>query len=288
MTGDGQLTEIADGVYVRRHARLRLTTGLVVGTARCLVIDTRETDADARELQRAIRRVTRLPWTVVNTHGHHDHAFGNATFLPAPIWSHPGAVRMLTGTGEAQRRRWQAEALAADDPERACDLAAVRIVPPTHLVAATATVDLGDRQAMLTHLGRGHTDHDLVVVVPGAAVLAGDLVEEGDPPDLEDGYPLDWPATLTRLLALAGDLPVVPGHGAVVAAPQVQAQQELLATAAEVARAAGQADAPTAVAARAVAAATGQSRAWATLLVARIRRQLGTAELTGGTAPPPP
>ncbi|MCW2717936.1 hypothetical protein [Pseudonocardia sp.] len=39
----------------------------------------------------------------------------------------------------------------------------------------------------LRALGRGHTDRDLVVRVPDAGlVFAGDLVEQGAPPALEE------------------------------------------------------------------------------------------------------
>jgi glyoxylase-like metal-dependent hydrolase (beta-lactamase superfamily II) len=65
----------------------------------------------------------------------------------------------------------------------------------------------------LRFLGRGHTDHDIVVVVPDAAVLfAGDLLENGAVPYFGDGYPLDWPATASRLAELVTGV-VVPGHG---------------------------------------------------------------------------
>ena len=58
-------------------------------------------------------------------------------------------------------------------------------------------------------------------------VFAGDLVEEGAPPAFEDGYPLEWPATIDTLLKLVGG-PVVPGHGDVVDRDFVTAQRALL------------------------------------------------------------
>jgi glyoxylase-like metal-dependent hydrolase (beta-lactamase superfamily II) len=49
--------------------------------------------------------------------------------------------------------------------------------------------------------------------VPDAGVVfAGDLVEQGAPPDLENAVVPEWPATLDAVLALEPRI-VVPGHG---------------------------------------------------------------------------
>ena len=60
--------------------------------------------------------------------------------------------------------------------------------------------------------GRGHTDHDAVVAVPGAAVLFAGNPLEATRPYFGDGFPLDWPATAAALVALVDGV-VVPGHG---------------------------------------------------------------------------
>ena len=99
------------------------------------------------------------------------------------------------------------------DPVTADALAATDPPLPDHPVDPDASVDLGGRTVGLRHLGRGHTDHDVVVHVPDAAVVfAGDLVEQGAPPDLGDAVVAEWPATLDALLALRPAV-VVPGHG---------------------------------------------------------------------------
>jgi glyoxylase-like metal-dependent hydrolase (beta-lactamase superfamily II) len=80
----------------------------------------------------------------------------------------------------------------------------------------------------LLHPGRGHTDHDVAVHVPDtAAVFAGDLVEQGAPPDLGDAVVPDWPATLDVLLALRPRV-VVPGHGDPVDTAFVETQRAAL------------------------------------------------------------
>ena len=82
--------------------------------------------------------------------------------------------------------------------------------------------------------GRGHTDHDLIVVVPGdpTVVFCGDLVEEsGDPVIGPDSLLAEWPATLDAVLASGGqDARYVPGHGAVVDADFVRRQRDWLAS----------------------------------------------------------
>ena len=65
----------------------------------------------------------------------------------------------------------------------------------------------------LRFLGRGHTDHDAVVLVPGTGVVfAGDLLENGAVPSFGDAYPLEWPETVDRLAPLV-DRVAIPGHG---------------------------------------------------------------------------
>ncbi|MGY1631268.1 MBL fold metallo-hydrolase [Geodermatophilus sp. SYSU D01186] len=219
--------EVADGVFVRRHASLDLNCGLVVGDGACLVVDTRSDLGEAADLAAAVRRVTAAPWTVVNTHAHHDHCFGNAAFRPATVWGSRGCAADLLATGEAQRAARVAELLADGDPAGAERVRSAPLDPPDALVDDVAHLDVGGREVVLRFLGRGHTGHDLVVEVEGGTVFAGDLVEEGAPPAFDDAFPAEWPATLGRLHALARG-PVVPGHGAVVDAGFVGAQREEL------------------------------------------------------------
>jgi glyoxylase-like metal-dependent hydrolase (beta-lactamase superfamily II) len=224
---DGRLLEVGEGILARRHDELDLTTGLVLGGERALVIDTRGDARQGVELAGAVRAVTSLPVTVVLTHAHFDHCFGTAAFLPCPVHAHPRCRESLRRTAPAQRAEWAARYLARGERTTADDLAATD--PPLPEATAPAALDLGGRPVDLLHLGRGHTDHDVVVAVPDAGVVfAGDLVEQGAPPDFGDAYPQDWPATLTALLALHPRT-VVPGHGDPVGPGFVAGQRDALA-----------------------------------------------------------
>ncbi len=202
-------TEIGDRVFVRRYAFYDQNIGVVLGDAEVLVIDTRSTHAQGREILDDLRELTRFPVTVVvDTHGHHDHAFGNRVFRPAQIWGHTACPPFMARTGERAR-----SAIAAEYPDLAAELAEVVIDPPDRLFADRATIEIGGRAIDLRFLGRAHTDHDIVIAVPGAdVVFAGDLVEGGAVPYFGDGYPLEWPATADALAELVTGT-VVPGHG---------------------------------------------------------------------------
>ena len=223
--------EVADRVFARRYSDYNVTIGLVVGDRDSLVIDTRSSERQGRELMDEIRWVTSTPMRVVNTHHHYDHAFGNYAFIPCDIWGHERcATRLREDSRTAQ------VALAAAMPEVGPEYVETRITPPEKTFRESVELDLGGRIVALTHFGRGHTDNDVVVVVPDVhVVFAGDLVEQGGPPSFEYSYPLDWPGTVGRMLDVAHG-PVVPGHGEVVGRTFVEGQLADLSALAELAR----------------------------------------------------
>ena len=220
--------EVAAGVHVLRYPVLDVNVTLVLGEGEALLVDTLSTAAQAAELAAAARRVTTSPWTLVNTHHHFDHCFGNATLADPGgrgVWGHEEAAAALRDGGARLRRRWYAQ-LAPTDPELAAGVAEARVLPPDRTLRRAATLTVGGRPVVLAHLGRGHTAGDVIVHVPDAdLVVAGDLVEQGAPPSFEDSYPLEWPETVAELLRGATPATVfVPGHGAVVDGPFVAAQ----------------------------------------------------------------
>jgi glyoxylase-like metal-dependent hydrolase (beta-lactamase superfamily II) len=205
-------TEVGDRVFTRRYAFYDQNIGAILGDDGVLIVDTRISHRQADEILEDLRSLTPLPVrAVVNTHGHNDHAFGNHRFRPAPIWGHARCARMIVETG-----RKQIAAVSAAIPDIAADMAEVVLDPPDRTFdgdSALLDFDAGGRRIELRHLGRGHTDNDIVVLVPDADVLfAGDLVENGAPPFFGDGYPIEWPATVERLVELVTGT-VVPGHG---------------------------------------------------------------------------
>ncbi|NUR24474.1 MAG: MBL fold metallo-hydrolase [Catenulispora sp.] len=213
--------ETAEGVFTRRFQPVDITVTAVLGGEGVLVADTRCSVQEGRELRAELAELTPLPvrW-VVNTHEHFDHMWGNAAFdvplmePPAEFWGHRNIPAFdPEGPDFHKKREWL---IREGGPEWEARLDELVVRTPDHLVTSSHVLDLGGRLVELLHPGRGHTDNDLVLWLPDAALLiGGDLVEQSGPPAFgSDSFPLDWPATLGALAALTPeDTVYVPGHG---------------------------------------------------------------------------
>jgi glyoxylase-like metal-dependent hydrolase (beta-lactamase superfamily II) len=229
------VAEVADGIHVLNYRYLNQNIGVIVGRDQVAVIDTRSSGGQAREILGDVRALTHLPVTIViDTHGHSDHAFGNAIFRPAAIWGHRGCPPFLAATGDQQKRD-----TAKELPDEADDIHGLELVPPDHLIderEGPATIEVGGRAVELAYLGRGHTDHDLVIRVPDAgAVFAGDLVVKSDSPYFGDSFPLDFVATVAAIGDLAWET-LITGHGGLADRAYLAFHRDRLATLADVAR----------------------------------------------------
>jgi glyoxylase-like metal-dependent hydrolase (beta-lactamase superfamily II) len=228
MADTPSFTEVAAGVHVLRYPVLDVNATLIVGAEAAIVVDTLSTEAQAAELLAAVRRITDHPLVLVNTHHHFDHCFGNGVLAGdngLGIWAHEAAATLLREQLDRLKRQWYDE-FAATNPDLAEAMLAANVVPPDRTVHRESIMDIGGRSVELRHLGRGHTDNDLVVLVPEVdVVLAGDLVEQGGPPWFTDAYPLEWPETLAELSPrMTAATVVVPGHGNPVDKDFVHAQ----------------------------------------------------------------
>ncbi|WP_167102166.1 MBL fold metallo-hydrolase [Mycobacterium sp. DL592] len=224
----------APGVHRCRLPFLDVTVGLVHGRDGVVLIDCGTTLLEAAQLSSDIADITGAAVThIVMTHHHFDHILGAPGFGGAISYAPPAVARALTtGIGEVRAHALQ---YGADAGELDRAIAAARA--PDHVITEV-DLDLGDRTIRVEHPGRGHTDHDLVVVVApvGAqhrtVVFCGDLVEESaDPAINAESDVRAWIGTLDRLLALGGpDAIYIPGHGAAVDAAFVARQRDWLTT----------------------------------------------------------
>ena len=223
--------QLTDSVHRCRLPFLDVTVGLVQGRTGVLLVDTGTTLTEAQAINADVQQIAARSVThVVLTHKHFDHVLGSGVFADAEIYCAPEVLDYLTTATDQLRD--DALGYGADAMEVDRAIAALR--PPQHAIDH-AVIDLGNFDVTIAHRGRGHTDADLVVVVPGddgerLVVFSGDLIEEsGDPAIDADSDVAAWPDTLDRLLGVGGpDAIYVPGHGSVVDAEFVRHQQDWL------------------------------------------------------------
>jgi glyoxylase-like metal-dependent hydrolase (beta-lactamase superfamily II) len=243
---DLEISPLVTGIWViRRPDVLRQpvepNVTVIVNERDVVVVDGGGTPLAAENALRLIRTVTDKPVSMlVNTHWHGDHHMGNqvyrAAFPGLSIVSHANTRRDVTGapmrylerlpaayrgalddfkkreaTGELTER----QRVLAADLELGLREAERTVVTPADLTIEDGLViHRGAREIQVRWLGRGNTEGDLVVWLPGEKVLAaGDLVVEPIPYGF-GSFPAEWMAALERIAALDFAF-LVPGHGAI-------------------------------------------------------------------------
>ncbi len=223
---------LAGGVHRCRLPFLDVSVGLVLGPDAVLLIDCGTTLSEAQRLADDIGELAGRPVSdIVLTHHHFDHILGSAGFPDARLHGAAPVTAALTSGVDAVREHALGYGAEPDEVDRTI----ARVRAPDHVVSNTV-ISLGDREVRVVHPGRGHTDHDLAVIVPPRnpgeppVVFCGDLIEESADPAVDAGSDLAaWPVTVDRLLTLGGPTAVyVPGHGAVVDADFVVEQRDWL------------------------------------------------------------
>ena len=175
-----------------------------------LLFDTGSSEVIGEALRQAVARVTDRPvrWVVVS-HGHGDHWLGNAAF-------DGGEVEIIATPEVAERMRTES-ATWIETFNRMTDGATGEsaVVPATTLVEGRTTRTLGGTEVVLIPSGGAHSPGDLLVWLPGRAVLfAGDVIYSDRMPSTFDADVRRWIAQLEELQALTPPpAVVVPGHG---------------------------------------------------------------------------
>ena len=133
-----------------------------------------------------------------------------STFPDAQIVSHVNAR-------SEQRRNALVplERLKPIVPDLVAETEGVEMRLPDVTFEVTLTLNLGDREVRLQHLGRGHTVGDIIVMLPDEGIMyGGDLAFHRVTPLAFEGHIGDWLAVCYRIADRSPKV-VVPGHGPV-------------------------------------------------------------------------
>lgn len=201
--------------------------GFVTDGGRTLLVDTAATERRARALREAVTTTgAPLPRTVVNTHHHGDHTYGNGVFAPeALILGHDNARAEQLAAGHQLEMIWPAT-----------DFGAVEITAPDVTYSERMTLHVGGTEVRVIHPGVAHTTGDSIVWLPRQGVVfTGDLVFAGGTPFLAMGS-LAGSLRALELLRSLDARTVVPGHGPLTDASAYDATERYLRYVAELAR----------------------------------------------------
>jgi cyclase len=218
---DPVVEEVADGVfaYLQLDGQWGLNnSGFLVGSDGVTLIDTCFTEKRTRGLLGAVEQVARQPVrTLINTHEHGDHTWGNWLVAGATIIGHE---RCRTGMLES--------GLVAQAIFPGVDWGRIELRPPSVTFTDRLEVWIDDLAMELIAVGPAHTPSDVVGWLPDQRVLfAGDTVFHHGTPFVLMGSVAGSLAAQERLAALDASV-IVPGHGPVGDARALADQVEYL------------------------------------------------------------
>ncbi|MER5482182.1 MBL fold metallo-hydrolase [Streptomyces sp. NPDC002812] len=201
--------------------------GFVTGGGRTLLVDTAATERRALALRAAVLSAgAPLPRTVVNTHHHGDHTYGNGVFAPeALVLGHENARSEQLAAGRQLELIWPAT-----------DFGSLDITAPDLTYGDRMTLYVGETEVRVLHPGVAHTTGDSIVWLPEQRVVfTGDLVFAEGTPFLAMGS-LAGSLRALELLRSLGAETVVPGHGPLTDPGAYEATERYLRYVAELAR----------------------------------------------------
>jgi cyclase len=206
-----KLIEVSDGVYAYIQpdgSWMINNTGFLVGRRGVVSIDTCATQRRTEAYLQAIASVTDAPIrTLVNTHHHQDHTFGNYLFQNATIMAHERTREAVLAWGGPRPMPYWTDT----------DWGDIEVTPPFVTYTDAVTVWVDDLRCEVRHVGTpAHTTNDSIVWVPDRDLLfAGDLLFNDSTPFLVQGSIAGAIRVLEEVVAPLGARTLIPGHGPV-------------------------------------------------------------------------
>ena len=173
-----------------------------------VVVDTRATPNEAKQVLAEIRKRTDLPILYTsNTHYHGDHTFGNQIFAAkGPVIAHESVRKNLFGdSGKEHLEYFKSKNIPGIDE--------TVVTPPNMVFKEEMEIFVGGYSLRLMHV-RGHTDGDLFIYIEQLKTLiTGDLVSYKNIPSMKDAYVAEWISAMDLLADFDAEI-YIPGHGA--------------------------------------------------------------------------
>lgn len=217
---------LPDGCWRLTSPGFAMNSGLIVGSRLAALVDTGAGPREAKAIHRAVRRITDLELIVINTHAHGDHFLGNEYFRAQGVRDFYAGNLAIGHMGESEAE--QRALVGTLEPEMGAGAGEhTRIHVPAHALGSEPhELNLGNRFITLQQVGSAHSPGD-VTVRAGRVLFAGDVIEQGGPPNFGDSRPRQWIQLLVDLVSTeASDTVFVPGHGGPVGRDFVRRQAD--------------------------------------------------------------
>ncbi len=205
-----QAQEVSEGIYafIQPDGSWWINnTGFLVGKRGVISVDACSTERRTRAYLAAIQSVTNLPVrTLLNTHHHGDHTFGNYLFPGATIIGREGIREAALAWGAPR----------SEPIWTHVDWGSIELEPAFVTFADEVVVYVDDLRTEFRSAGSAaHTTNDSYLWIPERRLLfSGDLIFNGGTPFLVQGSISGAIGALDQLRLLEPEV-IVPGHGPV-------------------------------------------------------------------------
>ncbi len=209
--GAAVVTEISDGIfaYLQPDGTWWINnTGFLVGSRGVVSIDACATERRTLRYLDTIRGITSKPVrTLVNTHHHGDHTFGNFLFAGATIVAQEQAREAMRDWGAPRSAPYWSEVTWGD----------ITLELPFLTFRDEIVLWIDDLRCEIRHVGTAaHTTNDSVAWIPDRGILfSGDLLFNGGTPFLLQGSVSGAIQVLNEVILPLDPGTIVPGHGPV-------------------------------------------------------------------------
>jgi glyoxylase-like metal-dependent hydrolase (beta-lactamase superfamily II) len=222
------LKDVADGVLIHQSEFLQTNAVVVQGRAGVLLIDPGITGEEMACLANDLRELGQRVVAGFSTHPHWDHVLWHAGLGSPPRYGTAGCAAALRDL--LSDAGWKARVAQALPPEIGEEIPLDLFGEITGVPAETAEIPWDGPPVRIVEHQAHALGHAALLIEERRVLVAGDMLSDVLIPmlNLNAAEPVeDYLAGLSLLEGMAGDVDVViPGHGSVGRAGEVQARIE--------------------------------------------------------------
>ena len=208
----------------KKNQGYMVNSTLILGDSGAIIVDTGFTDEIGDHIAKQVAKLTKKPvTTIINTHHHGDHSFGNTAFPGAKVISSEMCRKLLL-EGEADWLALIENAVGRKFPN-------TKAVPASEVYARNSKTEItiDGVKMMLWVPEAAHTQGDMMIWLPDDHVLlAGDILVNRITPNFRDANVKEWINALAEIQGVPAKA-IIPGHGPIMTLKDAAAMHDRMA-----------------------------------------------------------